>query len=203
MFRRPAFATREHRKSMPVLLDYQSTPEHQRQYRFPTGAVVLVALVGLGVLLFRPLVGLLMMVALSGTSKAVPPAEATQCVAECLMRWGVLGAVSPRDPDYTDLKDSIARRMTGIKGYTESDGVHGDGTDWYEIELSPDLAADLRSAMAQSSVVKKSKYFPRENSAPSWWPKTWPRDAQCYEKDLQYFVLPDNGTRAWFLRIRT
>jgi hypothetical protein len=187
---------------MTAPIEYQS-PSRQRPSRFPTVVVVLVLLVGLGVLLFRPLLGLLMGFALSGTSKSVAPADATQSVAVSLMHWGVLGTVPDRDPDYTNLKNSIARRMTGIKGFTESDGVHGDGTDWYEVELSTDLAAELRSALAQSTAVTKSKNFPRENSAPSWWPKTWPADAQCYEKDLEYLVLPDSGTRAWFLRIRT
>lgn len=188
---------------MSASIDYQSPSRHQRPSRFPTVVVVLVVLVGLGVLLFRPLLGLLMTFALSGTSKTVAPADATQSVAVSLMHWGVLGTVPDRDPDYTNLKNSIARRMTGINGFTESDGFHGDGTDWYEVALSPDLAAELRAALAQSSVVKKSTHFPRENSAPSWWPKTWPADARCYEKDSQYLVLPDRGTRAWFLRIRT
>jgi len=183
-------------------IDYQSPSTQKRPSRFPTTVVVLVLLVGLAVLLFRPLLGLLMALALSGTSKSVPPADSTRSVAVSLMHWGVFGTVPGRDPDYTNLENSIEGRMTGINGFTESDGVHGDGTDWYEIELSSELAAELRAALAQSSVVKKSRNFPRENSAPSWWPKTWPADAQCYEKDLQYLVLPDSGTRAWFMRMR-
>jgi hypothetical protein len=92
--------------------------------------------------------------------------------------------------------------MKAVNGYTESSGFHGDGTDWYELELSPDFAAELRSAVAQSATLK-STGFPQESSASGWWPTTWPADAQCYEKDLEYFVLSDSGTRAWFLRIRT
>jgi hypothetical protein len=188
---------------MTAPIDYQSPSSGRRPSRIPTVLIVLVALVGLGVLLFRPLLGLLMAFALSGTSKSVPPADATRSVAVSLMHWGVFGTVPDRDPAYTNLENSIARGMTGINGFTESDGFHGDGTDWYEVDLSPDLAAELRTKLAQSPTVKKSNRHPYENTAPSWWPKTWPADSQCYESGLQYLVLPDTGTRAWFLRIRT
>lgn len=56
---------------MTAPLDYQSPTKHQRPSRFPTVVVVLVLLVGLGMLLFRPLLGLLMAFALRGTSNIV------------------------------------------------------------------------------------------------------------------------------------
>jgi hypothetical protein len=188
---------------MTAPLDYQSPSNRRQSSRFPTALVVLLALLGLGVLLFRPLMILLMAIAFHGTSKSVPPADASRSVAVSLMHWGVFGAVPRGDPDYTNRVNSIAGRMTGINGYTESDGFHGDGTDWYELELAPDLADELRSSLAESTTVKKGKDFSRESSAPSWWPQAWPADAQCYEKDLEYLVLPDTGTRAWFMRVRT
>ena len=189
---------------MTAPIDYQPRRSGPRRSRFPVAAVVLLVLVGLAGVFFRPLLGLLMIAAMAvGSSKSVPPSDASRSVAVTLMRWGTFGTVPERATEYTNLQNSIASRMTGLNGYTESDGFHGDGTDWYEIELSPDLAAELRVALAQSSVVKKSKSFPRENSAPRWWPKTWPADAQCYGKDLEYLVLPDSGTRAWFMRMRT
>ena len=188
---------------MTLPIDYQSPLKHQRPSRFPIVLAVVALLIGLGVLLFRPLLGLLLAFALSGTSKPVAPAEAARSVAVSLMRWGVFGAVPDRDPDYTNLKNSISRRITGLNGFTESDGFHGDGTDWYEVELSPDLATELRSALARSPTVMKGEFPQKWDSAPSWWPKSWPSDAQCYRWHFEYLVLPDSGTRAWFLRVRT
>lgn len=153
--------------------------------------VLVVLLVGIGVVLFRPLLGLLIVFVLAGSRESVVPSDAPRSVASSLMDWRVVGNAP-----------NLAQRMTGINGFSESSGFHGDGTDWYEIELSPDLVAELRAGLAQSTAVTKSRHFPKEDSAPPWWPKTWPADAQCYEKDFRYLVLPDTGTRAWFLRIR-
>lgn len=92
--------------------------------------------------------------------------------------------------------------MRGINGLTESGGLHGDGTDWYEVKLSPDLAAELRAALPKS-FVERVDWFPSDNRAPPWWPTQFPSDAQCYRKDQRYLILPDTGTRAWFMRVRT
>ena len=59
--------------------------------------------------------------------------------------------------------------------------------------------------MSRSAAFKKTKpmWYLSNDKALSWRPRQWPADAQCYEKDLMYFVLPDTGTRAWFKRVRT
>jgi hypothetical protein len=191
---------------MSIPLDYQppsGTPRFPRFRKILKVLIILPLYLGAAVLLFGLLLGLLMMLAFHGTSKSIPPPDVAHTVAESLMGWGVCGAVPDRDPEHVKLENSIVQRIKGIQGYTESDGFHGDGTDWYEVDLSPALAAELRTRLGQSSAIKKSKRFPRENAEPSWWPKTWPANAQCYEKGLQYFVLPDTGTRAWFMQMRT
>jgi hypothetical protein len=96
----------------------------------------------------------------------------------------------------------VVRKIHGKRGFTECSGIHGDGTDWYEVELAPELAAELRSAFSQSPTFKNTEPVFFKN-APSWWPAKWPADAQIYEKDLMYFVLPASGTRAWLMRMRT
>lgn len=138
-----------------------------------------------------------------GGSRTVGPDESSRSLALCVMRWELVGPVPTKDPDYTTLETSVIRKIQGIRGFTESDGFHGDGTDWYELELSPNFANDLRAALSQSTTVKTTTSFPSDSSAPSWWPTTWPRGAKCYTKDLEYLVLPDTGTRAWYMRVRT
>ena len=184
-------------------VDPQQNPSPSRPSRVLRVIFAVVLVFGITYLLTPRLLGLIMAFALRGSSSSVAPADATRSVTVSLMHWGLLGTVPDNDPGYTNFVRTAAGRMTGINGFTESDGFHGDGTDWYEVELSPDFAAELRSALAQSTTIKKSRRFPDEHSAPSWWPKTWPADAQCYDKDSEHLVLPDSGTRAWFMRMRT
>ena len=131
--------------------------------------------------------------------------EVSRRVTVELMSWDAFGSVPQFDPEYTKMENSISTRIGGLRGFTESDDFHGDGTDWYEFELSPKTAAELRGTLSRSPAFKKTKpmWYLNTDKAPSWWPKTWPADAQCYEKDLMYFVLPDTGTRAWLKRVRT
>ena len=137
-----------------------------------------------------------------GTSKVLTEAEVSRAVAVELMGWGILGPIPQLDPEYTRMEDSVVHKIQGVRGFTESDDFHGDGTDWYEVELSPELATELRAAFNRSPAFKNTRpvFF---NKAPAWWPAKWPADAQIYEKELEYFVLPVIGTRAWFMRIRT
>lgn len=138
-----------------------------------------------------------------GSSRTVGPDESSRALALCLMRWELFGPVPTKDPDYTTLETSLIRKIQGIRGFTESDGFHGDGTDWYELELSPSFANDLRATLGKSTTVNKSNDSPYAPKAPSWWPTKWPADVKCYSLDLQYLVLPDTGTRAWYMQVRT
>jgi hypothetical protein len=137
-----------------------------------------------------------------GTSKVLKEAEVSRAVAVELMVWGILGPIPQVDPEYTRMEESVIQKIHGVRGYSESDDFHGDGTDWYEVDLSPEMAATLRTNLSQLPTFKNTRpiFF---NNAPSWWPAQWPAGTQIYEKDLKYFVLPDSGTRAWFMRIRT
>jgi hypothetical protein len=120
------------------------------------------------------------------------------------MSWGAFGPLPQLDPEYTRMKDSVTSKIHGVRGFSESDNFHGDGTDWYEVELSPETATELRATLSRSPAFKKTKpMWYLGDKAPSWWPTGWPADAQCYAKDLMFFVLPDTGTRAWFKRVRT
>ncbi len=137
--------------------------------------------------------------------KALTESEINRSVAVTLINWGILGPIPQVDPEYTRMEKSVARQIHGVRGFAESDDFHGDGTDWYEVEFSPELAAELRSDLNRSPDFKKSKpmYYLNNDKSPSWWPTRWPADTQVYEKNLGYFVLPDSGTRAWFMQIRT
>jgi hypothetical protein len=154
--------------------------------RFLIPVVVFFLAAGAGLLIFPVVRWLHLMHELQGTSKAVSPAEASASVGRSLMSWGV-----------------TVGSMRAINGFTESDGFHGDGTDWYELELGAYSADDLRLALGATAGITQSKQFPRESTAPPWWPTHWPSDAQCYRRNLEYLILPDTGTKAWFMRMRT
>jgi hypothetical protein len=141
----------------------------------------------------------------NGSSEVLSEAEVSREIAVQLMDWGAFGPVPVTAPEYVEMEASVISRIHGLRGFSESDDFQGDGTDWYEIEFSPDTAAELRSALNRLPALKKTKRkLPQgDEKPPSWWPKTWPADAQCYEKDLIFFVLPDTGTHAWLERYRT
>jgi len=93
--------------------------------------------------------------------------------------------------------------LRGIRGYTESGGWNGDGSDYYEVELSPELAAKLRATLPSSS-FKPCAYFPTGGKyKPDWWPTQFPPGASCSEHQLVYLVLAPDGERAWLYVIRT
>jgi len=137
--------------------------------------------------------------------KTLTEPEVSRRVAVTLISWRILGPIPRVDPEYTRMQKSVINKIQGVRGFTKSDDFHGDGTDWYEVELSPELAAELRSNLSRSSGFKKNKpaHYLNNDESPSWWPTQWPADAEVYEKDFGYFVLPDSGTRAWFMQIRT
>jgi hypothetical protein len=140
-----------------------------------------------------------MWLAFRDSGRDVSPYDTAGNVAAELGWWPVF----PQRSNRGEAIDALRGRITGVRGYSVSGGIHGDGTDWYEVDLQPSLADELRTSASGSAAVKKCKNFPRDNDAPSWWPTTWPADAQCYEFESGYLVLPDSGTRAWFRRIRT
>jgi hypothetical protein len=138
-------------------------------------------------------------------TNAVPPGAISESLALWLMEWGLLGPEPQGDPEYTTMLLSVSNRIHAIRSYTESSGIHGDGTDWYEVELSPGMADQLRASLRGASAFKKTKtvHFPCQEAAPSWWPTQWPGDVRLYEKDSSYFVLPESGTRAGYMRFRS
>jgi hypothetical protein len=152
---------------------------------------------------------LLMSLAFAGTSKTLSPTDAGRAVAMTLMDWHVLGEFDTSNrfgySDYYTALDSLVRDVKGVNGFTESDGFHGDGTDWYEVELAPDLAINLRDALHKDPQVTTGNSGSGGvwDKAPSWWPKHWRADSKCYQRGLEYFILPATGTRAWLMRVRT
>jgi len=141
-----------------------------------------------------------------GSSKTLSEAEVSRRVAVELMdSWGAFGPLPQFDPEYTKMQHSVISKIHGVRGFSESDDFHGDGTDWYEVELSPETATELRATLSRSPAFEKTRpmWYLHYPKAPSWWPTNWPANAQCYEKDLMFFVLPDTGTRAWLKRVRT
>jgi hypothetical protein len=138
-------------------------------------------------------------------TNAVAPSEISEYLASWLMEWGLLGPEPRGEPEYTTMLLSVSNRIHAIRGYMESSGIHGDGTDWYEVELSPGIADQLRPSLKGASAFKKTRtvQFPCQEAAPSWWPTQWPRDVRLYEKQSSYFVLPESGTRAWYMRFRS
>ncbi len=118
------------------------------------------------------------------------------------MRGEAFGPVSDRYPEHTDLLNSIAYRIKGSRGYTSGADFQGNGTNWYEFEVSTDLADELRTALPELEAVRLIETIPRQWDAPVWWPGQWPANAKIYKRYHEYLVLPDSGTRAWFLRIR-
>ena len=189
-------------KCMTVTIDHKEPSKGPRQSRLTTVAVVLLVVVGLAVLLSPFLLGLVGTVYMAvGTSSSVPRGECGGSVAVSLIHAGLFGTI-PGEPEYSNLRSSIARQVKGVNGFTHSAGIHGDGTDWYEVEFAPELAVQLRSKVQWSATARETKYFPGGRPAPSWWPSTWPADARCFQIGSDYLVLPDSGTRAWYVRNR-
>ncbi len=172
---------------MAEIPDPQAIATSRQRPRSTAFFVGLLLFIVISVLLFRPLMALVMMLAFSAqedTGHSIAPEVVTRDVAETMMHWGVSG--------------DIARRIQAINGFTETGGFMGGRSDWYEVELSVDLATELRASLPR--VAKKGAILPT-GSAPSWWPK-WPSINSCYynEDQHEYLILPDGGRRAWFLR---
>ena len=91
---------------------------------------------------------------------------------------------------------SLAEHVTGIRGCIERDW--NDESHWYEVELTPLAAGELRAALARSGWVKQSKVAHDMHDPPSWWPDQWAADVQFYHFQTQLLILPDPGPRAGF-----
>ncbi len=161
-------------------------------------------LVAAVILMLAPLVlSLAMALLLHGSSKSLPPAEVSRSVATQLIHWGTFGK-EPGDPRaQRTFRAPITQGIRGIQGYSTSDGFHGDGSDWYEAELSPDLMTQLRAWLAQNTTLEKRGAAHTDGEAPSWWPETWPAGTQTYYETWAHFTVPPTGTHVWFVRIRS
>ncbi len=190
---------------MTAQTDNQPKASKRRSRKWRVLILVLCSLLGLIAFVFSlPFIigAVLMMTEGKETHKDISPEEVSRQVALGLMCWEILAPKPSGETQWKRSWDSIASRVRGIRGYHTSDSFHGDGIDCYEFELSTDLAAELRAALAGVEPRKPPWYIP-DTSAPSWWPKRWPSDVQCYERDGKYFFLPSAGTRAWWFTFRT
>lgn len=157
--------------------------------------LVFIIFIGIGGLALIQLAGGLLFDAtvLRGTSGALPPGEAVRIVNGSLRQGGV--AVSLPLP---------GQNCVVAHTYTQSDGFHGDGTDWCEFVVPPMVADGLRAALGRSPAVLKTGQVPTIGGpTPDWWPKQWYADVEVYSKDLQYFILPASGNHLWYMRVRT
>jgi hypothetical protein len=120
------------------------------------------------------------------------------------MSWGFFDPLPKGAHEYINLRSAIASQIQGIRGFTESDGFHGDGFDWYEFTLSADLADKLRTAVSRLDHVKivTELDLPLIESVPDWWPRHWPADVKIYHRYSDCLILPDTGTKAWYLGVR-
>ena len=169
-------------------------------------------LVGLGMVLLAAAIlagsvaGLVVMVFWDSgpTIRTIDGPASAQQVAHLLVFWELFGPPVNRQPEYSSIRRALADRMRGVRGASESGGWNGDGSDWYEVDLAPDLAAEIRTKLAQSSRIKQATYFPDRNPyTPDWWPTGWPPGAICYEHQLVYLILTPDGTTVWVKVIRT
>lgn len=163
--------------------------------------ILITFIVSVGVYFFiKPLLNVIN--PFGGTRNSIEIANIRDSVAYHLMSWEIFGRIPQTNPENSNLRNSIASQIRGIRGFTRSDGFLGDGEDWYEFELSSDLAKELREGLNRSQVVMLSQGHPSLNIAPNWWPKEWPINTKIYNHSWGYLILPEKGTKAWFLYMR-
>jgi hypothetical protein len=140
-----------------------------------------------------------------GTRAEVSAVDIPQAVSYHLMTWGFFDPVPSGAHEQINFRNVITSQIQGIRGFTESDGFHGDGCDWYEFTLSTDLADQLRAMVGRLDhikVVKESEFPGTGSSAPDWWPRHWSTDIKIYNWYNDYLILSDIDTKAWFLGMR-
>ncbi|MBA4147118.1 MAG: hypothetical protein H0X66_03315 [Verrucomicrobia bacterium] len=130
---------------------------------------------------------------------SVAPSQVKAVVAAVLGRGGVGGEEMSRGDD--------SRLVAGIieaRGVSESGGFHGDGMDWYEAKLSPELTLELKQVLEREASREQPSEFPLGN-APDWFPRTFPSGTLFYKggKRLEWLALPPGEDRIWVVRMRT
>jgi hypothetical protein len=114
--------------------------------------VVLLSLLGLVVLFHRPLLALLMTLAMAiGSSKSVPPASVSESVGVSLMRWGVFGPQPDGTVEHTNLIKSITSKIRTLVSilfpHVDRECSTGSGACGREVlEPSPPRCAPVESA---------------------------------------------------------
>ena len=154
---------------------------------------------GVGLLCFvvaRPVMKLVMGHGTSQNIQTISREEISGSLATALMQWEVFGK-HEANSQYMRSWHSLVDGIRGINGISEIDGM-----DWYEVELTPELANQLRAGLRKTPGVQKNEGW-QGRSEPGWWPKDAPRDTPCYQRGEEYLILPASGTHAWFVRVRT
>ena len=131
--------------------------------------------------------------------QVISPSETADDFSLYVARWGLFGPSSDDDPKFDASVASLRHQITGVRGYAVFD-FHGSGTVYLEVTLTQSLADDLRAAL---QFTKKPNYLGvmSDEWGPKWWPKTWPADARTYDDHGDTLILPDSGTKAWFVFI--
>jgi hypothetical protein len=186
---------------MPERIDHPSPADPTRKPPpWQNGAVVVFALgavIGLG--------WLVMPRGRSGSARSVivvEPKEVARSFATSLMQWDVFRDSAPRKANYAEFLDAVQSQITSAQGVSLTSGDQGQGCDWYEFDLSTDLANGLRAALRQSSEAQHDAVPPKVEGSPAWWPREWPAGVHCYSEEREYLFLSDTDNHAWFLRPR-
>ena len=183
---------------MPNVVLSRAPPKSRARSSWPfLNVLMIVIAIAFGMALFLPLIASLSISFITrDVTHDVMPIQIAHDVAESLDMWEPVAHLNP------NYQQSIENQITGLRGFTGRDGFWGEGTDWYEFDLSPAIADRLRAALNRSDSASKNEAVPVDNFTPDWWPKQLPADVTCYEEDGEYLLLTNSGTHAWFMRPR-
>ena len=188
---------------MKAIDDDFATPTSQTSMviRWAISGCLTVVMLGLIVVAF---LGFQVEQSLQSHAREIPPRDVERMVAFFLISRGIFGPNDPSQPGYADQQTALEWRIRAVQGTSESSGFNGDGTSWYEVDLAPDLADELRRKFARSPTTREAvSGADIERATPNWWPRTWPPGSIVSRVDFVSFTQPPTGTRFWvrFVRI--
>ncbi len=145
------------------------------------------------------------------TIKEIGPKETTEQVAGFLYYWHLSEPEIYHKEEYRkDGTLAVVSQLTrdipglhGIRGFSESGGWNGDGTDFYEAALSPRLVEQLKNKLNSSSFGHSKAFPPGGKYKPDWWPTEWPPDAVCYTDGYLSFIFSPGEGELWIYVIRS
>ncbi|MFT3784975.1 MAG: hypothetical protein QM770_02255 [Tepidisphaeraceae bacterium] len=139
----------------------------------------------------------------SGSSRELDSAEAKTMGGQLLAEW----PIDSQRPGATT-QQTVDAWLKAAKGFTESDGFHGDGADYFQLDLRPGGGDVVRSSLAGAVELQSSSRPPDTTSTgsvrPNWWPGQWPGPVTTYRfQEWNYVIVPATGDRIWLIRVRS